>query len=101
MIGQIVPIPQPFAEAVVARRVRQMSLLATGDCDVLPPWLLNVRCAGNDRRPVGRLFPDGTVERYPSLRKAAQAADVNSHRGLTFLAVCGKDKQGCIWFDDA
>jgi len=98
-IGIAMPIHLRLAQLLVTARVKQLYEMGS-DPGNPSPWLCNVlRTRGKGRRRIGRLLPDGTVERFESLCKAARAAGI-AVAWVSFLAsTASTDAKGCTWFD--
>ncbi len=101
-VGMPVPISLRFARQVVAFRVKMVCQAATGDPRNPPPWLCNeIRVGGKGyTRQIGRLLPDGTVQRFTSLREAARAVEASVDWIDHLAAIGGVDSGGSTWFDD-
>jgi hypothetical protein len=101
--GLVLPINRSLARRLVAARIRQISQQTTGDPRLAPPWLLRTfgNMKGRHACPVGRLFPDGRVERFRSIREAAERVGPSLSALIVYwVQIAGADSDGCVWFDD-
>ncbi len=91
-----------LARGLVALRLKAICETATGDPRKPPPWLLNqIRVGGKGQcRCIGRVLPDGTVERFASLREAGRTAKLSTDWINHLAATCSTDASGVTWFDD-
>lgn len=99
-------MPMRRAEADAVRRVRiEMICRWAGTFPAAPAWLL---CALPWRpaaprlsaRPVKRIAPDGTVERFPSIRAASRIIGVSLGTMTYRLGTGCRDCDGYYWSDD-
>ncbi len=105
LLGRAVGVPFPFnlrfIKKCVALRVR-VECHMTGDTCNPPPWLCNeIRVGGKGRcRRIGRVLPDGVVERFKGLREASRAVEMSTDWINHLAATGGRDSNGSTWFDD-
>lgn len=99
-------LPMRRAEADAIRRVRvEMICRWAGSFPAAPDWLL---CSLPWRpaaprlcaRPVKRIAPDGTVERFPSIRAASRIIGVDWRAVAWWVSNDCVGCDGCTWFDD-
>ncbi len=101
VVGVPVPFNLRFIKKCVALRVRGVCEMAR-DTRNPPPWLCNeVRVGGKGRcRRIGRVLPDGVVERFKGLREASRAVKMSTDWINHLASTCSVDASGSTWFDD-
>lgn len=93
---------QPPAQAFQLARLRLQQIAAWAD--VWPAWLLNNRPghpAGSELRPVACIRSNGEIERFPSFKKAAEAAGMTRPGLMWFVRTGHSDRSGAVWVDAA
>ena len=82
-------------------RVKMVCEAATGDPRNPPPSLCNeIRAGGKGRcRRIGRLLPEGGVERFKSLREAGRAVGMSTDWLDHLASTCSVDSGGATWFE--
>lgn len=100
-VGTNFPINLRLTKSIVSLRVKWVCQMA-GDPRNPPPWFCNeLRLGGKGQcRRVGRVLPDGTVERYASLREASRVTGVSASWIDHLAATCSVNSTHCRWFDD-
>ncbi|MGA2059119.1 MAG: hypothetical protein ABSG67_01460 [Thermoguttaceae bacterium] len=99
--GSIIPISMNLAHRLVVMRIAQINRLSTGNPFTAPSWLLRDIDVGKVRSyPVGRVYPDGRVERFASIKKAVRITGYVPFRINYWIHIAGRSSDGCIWFDD-
>ena len=101
VLGVPMPLNLWLIRRTVAIRLR-MVCGPTGDPHTPPPWLINeIRVGGKGKcRRIGRLLPDGTVERFCSLREGSRVSGLSKDWIDHLAATCSVDSGGATWFDD-
>jgi hypothetical protein len=101
-LGVAMPIKLRLAKSLVAMRVEQVCRLVSGKPRTTPPWLCNQMRVGGKRpgRRVGRIMPDGTVERFASLHEASRVAGASTEWLDHLVSTCSMDASKSTWFDD-
>jgi hypothetical protein len=100
-LGTVIPINRCLARRLAHERVKRINQLTTGKLHERPSWLLRgVDEAPYRRHPVGRLFPDGRVERFKRMRDAVAVMGPSARAYLAYWIQTLSGPGGCIWFDD-
>jgi hypothetical protein len=99
--GSIIPINRFLAHRLVIMRTERINRLTTGNTATAPPWLLRtIETRERYKHPVGRVFPDGRVEHFVSVRKAARISGFSEVLMNYWIHTAGRGSDGCLWFDD-
>ena len=104
-LGTVIPIGRAVAHKIVQLRLQSINQQETGDPFTCPDSIVRNLEALDSRStvltPVGCLFPDGTVGRYPSVSAAARENKIGCQVQLRHhIWTVGHDTQGRLWWDD-